>query len=68
MPLVKQLCLVSFIKRKIKPDIFIYKKNFPLFLREREFIFIYDSPFNQLKTLRKWCDIQSLSTIAALLK
>ncbi|KAA0921582.1 IS1595 family transposase, partial [Psychrobacter sp. ANT_H56B] len=33
------------------------KKNFPLFLKECEFRFNYGAPSNQLKTLRKWCDI-----------
>lgn len=35
----------------------IDKKNFHLFLKECEFRFNYGSPSNQLKTLRKWCDI-----------
>ncbi|MGP9492110.1 IS1595 family transposase, partial [Psychrobacter sp. AOP7-B1-24] len=30
---------------------------FHLFLKECEFRFNYGSPSNQLKTLRKWCDI-----------
>ncbi|MFT5428563.1 MAG: transposase, partial [Psychrobacter glaciei] len=33
------------------------KKNFHLFLKECEFRFNYGSPSNQLKFLRKWCDI-----------
>ena len=35
----------------------IDKKNFHLFLKECEFRFNYGSPSNQLKILRKWCDI-----------
>lgn len=33
------------------------KKHFLLFLKDCEFRFNYGLPSNQLKTLRKWCDI-----------
>ncbi|HDL3244674.1 TPA: IS1595 family transposase, partial [Mannheimia haemolytica] len=32
-------------------------KNFPLFLKECEFRFNFGTPKEQLKTLRKWCEI-----------
>ncbi len=35
----------------------IPRSSFPLFLKECEFRFNYGSPSNQLKFLRKWCDI-----------
>jgi transposase len=35
----------------------IDKKHFHLFLKECEVRFNYGSPSEQLKTLRKWCDI-----------
>ncbi len=35
----------------------IDKKNVHLFLKECEFRFNYGTPSNQLKILRKWCDI-----------
>ena len=44
-------------KRTLRKYNGIDKKNFPLFLKECEFRFNYGSPSNQLKTLRKWCDI-----------
>lgn len=37
------------------------------FLKECEFRFNYGSPSNQFKTLRIWCDIESLSTTASFL-
>ena len=44
-------------KRTLRKYNGINKKNFHLFLKECEFRFNYGSPSNQLKTLRKWCDI-----------
>ncbi len=44
-------------KRTLRKYNGIDKKNFHLFLKECEFRFNYGSPSNQLKTLRKWCDI-----------
>ncbi|OOS07533.1 DDE transposase [[Haemophilus] felis] len=35
----------------------INRKNFPLFLKECEFRFNFGTPKEQLKTLRKWCEI-----------
>jgi len=35
----------------------IYKKSFPLLLKECEFRFNYGTPANQLKILKKWCQI-----------
>ncbi|MBQ9682638.1 MAG: IS1595 family transposase, partial [Neisseriaceae bacterium] len=35
----------------------IDRKSFPLFLKECEFRFNYGTPKQQLKTLRKWCEI-----------
>lgn len=35
----------------------IDRKNFPLFLKECEFRFNFGTPSQQLKTLRKWCEI-----------
>ena len=44
-------------KRTLRKYNGIDKKHFHLFLKECEFRFNYGSPSNQLKTLRKWCDI-----------
>ena len=44
-------------KRTLRKYNGIDKKHFHLFLKECEFRFNYESPSNQLKTLRKWCDI-----------
>ncbi|WP_289051285.1 IS1595 family transposase [uncultured Psychrobacter sp.] len=44
-------------KRTLRKYNGIDKKNFHLFLKECEFRFNYGSPSNQLKILRKWCDI-----------
>ena len=44
-------------KRTLRKYNGIDKKHFHLFLKECEFRFTYGSPSNQLKTLRKWCDI-----------
>ena len=44
-------------KRTLRKYNGIDKKNFHLFLKECEFRFNYGSPSNQLKFLRKWCDI-----------
>ncbi|WAL56162.1 hypothetical protein [Avibacterium paragallinarum] len=33
------------------------RKNFPLFLKECEFRFNFGTPKEQLKILRKWCEI-----------
>ncbi|WP_131800428.1 transposase, partial [Glaesserella parasuis] len=35
----------------------IDRKSFPLFLKECEFRFNFGTPKEQLKTLRKWCEI-----------
>ncbi|MDO4906299.1 IS1595 family transposase [Neisseria sp.] len=35
----------------------IDRKSFPLFLKECEFRFNFGTPSQQLKTLRKWCDV-----------
>ncbi|MFU2055611.1 IS1595 family transposase, partial [Gallibacterium anatis] len=35
----------------------INRKNFPLFLKECEFRFNFGTPKEQLKILRKWCEI-----------
>ena len=51
-------------KRTLRKYNRIDKKHFHLFLKDCEFRFNYGTPSNQLKTLRKWCDIQSLSTTA----
>ena len=44
-------------KRVLRKYNGIDKKNFPLFLKECEFRFNYGTPVNQLKILRKWCEI-----------
>jgi transposase len=44
-------------KRVLRKYNGIDKKNFPLFLKECEFRFNYGTPANQLKILRKWCQI-----------
>ena len=44
-------------KRTLRKYNGIDKKHFHLFLKECEFRFNYGTPSNQLKTLRKWCDI-----------
>lgn len=44
-------------KRVLRKYNGIDKKNFLLFLKECEFRFNYGSPKEQLKTLRKWCEI-----------
>ena len=36
-------------------------------VKESKFRFNYGPPSHQLKTLRKWCDISSLSTTASIL-
>ena len=38
----------------------IDRKSFPLFLKECEFRFNYGTPKQQLKTLRKWCELANL--------
>lgn len=44
-------------KRVLRKYNGINKKNFHLFIKECEFRFNYGSPSEQLKILRKWCDI-----------
>ena len=44
-------------KRVLRKYNGIDKKNFHLFLKECEFRFNYGTPLNQLKILRKWCEI-----------
>lgn len=44
-------------KRVLRKYNGIDKKSFPLFLKECEFRFNYGTPANQLKILRKWCQI-----------
>jgi transposase len=44
-------------KRVLRKYNGIDKRSFPLFLKECEFRFNYGTPKEQLKTLRKWCDI-----------
>jgi len=44
-------------KRVLRKYNGIDRRSFPLFLKECEFRFNYGTPKEQLKTLRKWCDI-----------
>jgi len=44
-------------KRVLRKYNEIDRRSFPLFLKECEFRFNYGTPNEQLKTLRKWCDI-----------
>lgn len=44
-------------KRVLRKYNGIDHKLFPLFLKEYEFRFNFGTPSEQLKTLRKWCDI-----------
>ena len=44
-------------KRVLRKYNGIDRKSFPLFLKECEFRFNYGTPKQQLKTLRKWCEI-----------
>jgi transposase len=44
-------------KRVLRKYNGIDRGSFPLFLKECEFRFNYGTPKEQLKTLRKWCDI-----------
>jgi len=44
-------------KRVLRKYNGIDRRSFPLFLKECEFRFNYGTPNEQLKTLRKWCDI-----------
>jgi transposase len=44
-------------KRLLRKYNGIDKKSFPLFLKECEFRFNYGTPANQLKILKKWCQI-----------
>lgn len=44
-------------KRVLRKYNGIDKKSFPLFLKECEFRFNYGTPANQLKILKKWCQI-----------
>ncbi|MDW0502074.1 transposase [Mannheimia haemolytica] len=44
-------------KRVLRKYNGINRKNFPLFLKECEFRFNFGTPKEQLKTLRKWCEI-----------
>ena len=44
-------------KRVLRKYNGIDRKSFPLFLKECEFRFNYGTPKQQLKTLRKWCDV-----------
>lgn len=44
-------------KRVLRKYNGIDRASFPLFLKECEFRFNYGTPKEQLKTLRKWCDI-----------
>ncbi|WP_301098521.1 IS1595 family transposase, partial [Otariodibacter sp.] len=44
-------------KRVLRKYNGIDKKNFHLFLKECEFRFNYGTPKNQLKILKKWCQI-----------
>jgi transposase len=44
-------------KRVLRKYNGIDRSSFPLFLKECEFRFNYGTPLEQLKTLRKWCDI-----------
>ena len=45
------------VKRVLRKYNGIDRKSFPLFLKECEFRFNFGLPKEQLKTLRKWCDI-----------
>ena len=44
-------------KRVLRKYNGINRKSFPLFLKECAFRFNYGTPKQQLKTLRKWCEI-----------
>jgi transposase len=44
-------------KRVLRKYNGIDRRSFPYFLKECEFRFNYGTPKEQLKTLRKWCDI-----------
>ncbi|QLB44304.1 IS1595 family transposase [Mannheimia pernigra] len=44
-------------KRVLRKYNGINRKHFPLFLKECEFRFNFGTPKEQLKTLRKWCEI-----------
>ena len=45
------------MKRVLRKYNGIDRKSFPLFLKECAFRFNYGTPRQQLKTLRKWCEL-----------